>query len=178
MATTEKGKEVSVVQEPARHHWMSQWLPQWVGARRNRSNLDIFDEMDRMFDRMMANPFRAGALRPLAGIETSMPRVDVIDRDKEVVLRAELPGVNKDDIEVSMTDHSVTLRGKYKHEEKQEEGDYYFCETSSGEFSRTVPLPTEVDGTKAKAVYKDGMIELTLPKLEAAQRRKIDIQTG
>ena len=154
----------------------------WLEGFRRRPAADPFEEMERMFEHMMTNYHPTGWLRPFkmdwpawAGAETAAPRVDVIDRDNEIILRAEVPGVSKDDLEITMTDDSVTIRGTSKREEKKEEGDYYYCETSRGEFSRSVTLPAHVDGSKAQAQYKDGVLELTLPKLETARRHKVEI---
>jgi HSP20 family protein len=179
MTTKETTTQVPMVQEKGRHRWMPQWMsrgfPHWASQQ---TPLSLFDEMDRMFDRMMAHPLRGGMWSPSFGPEAGLPRVDVIDREKEILLRAEVPGVRKEDLEVTITDHTVTLRGKYQHGTEREEGDYYYSETAAGEFSRCVPLPTDIDSSKAKAVSKDGVIEITLPKQEAVQRRRIDIQTG
>jgi HSP20 family molecular chaperone IbpA len=76
--------------------------------------------------------------------ETSLPKLDVIHRDGEVVVRAELPGVKKEDIELSLPGTQLTLKGQTKRAEKEEKGDYYRCEISQGSFSRTVTLPAEV----------------------------------
>lgn len=107
--------------------------------------------------------------------EERMPKVDVIDRDAEVMVRAEVPGVDKDDLDVSVTDHTVTIKGKTRHEEKEEKGDYYCCEISSGSFSRTVALPSDVDTESVEASFKDGVLELKMPKVAKAQRRTIKI---
>jgi HSP20 family protein len=147
------------------------------------SEVSAYDDMERLFD----NFFRRGWMRPWRGewpalgefnraFESRLPRVDVIDRDGEVVVKAELPGVDKKDIDVSMTEDAVTIKGSTRHEEKQEKGDYYRCEISRGEFSRTVALPAAVDTAKAKADFKDGMLELVIPKLEARKRRTINIE--
>jgi HSP20 family protein len=100
----------------------------------------------------------------------------VIDRDEEVILRAELPGVDKKDLDVSMTDDAVTIRGSCRSEEKEEKGDYFRREVSTGSFSRTVALPADVDGEKAKASFKDGLLELTLPKVKKAMRKAIKVE--
>lgn len=104
------------------------------------------------------------------------PKVDVIDRDEEVVIHAELPGVNREDLDVSMTDDTVTIKCTSAHEEKEEKGDFYRREMSRGEFSRTVTLPCEVDDSKAKATFKDWIMELILPKVEPTKRRSIKVE--
>lgn len=104
-----------------------------------------------------------------------MPKVDVIDRDDEVVVRAEIPGVAKDDLDISVTDNTVTIKGETKRESKEEKGDYYRCEISRGTFARTLPLPANVDSDSAKAKFEDGVLELTIPKVEKAKRRTIKV---
>jgi HSP20 family protein len=102
--------------------------------------------------------------------------VDVIDRENEVVLRAEVPGLHKEDLEVSVSDSSVTIRGEIKHEE--EKGEYSYQEMSAGAFSRTIGLPAAVDAKQAKVRLKNGILEMTMPKTEAEKRHKIAIEEG
>jgi len=134
--------------------------------------------------RWMENFFREGWMRPWRTdwpawgelpFGGRMPKVDVIDRDSEVLIRAEVPGVNKEDLEVSATDSSVTIKGKTQHEEKEEKGDYFRSEISSGSFLRTVALPAFVDADKVKTKFSDGVLELTLPKVEKTRRRTIKV---
>jgi HSP20 family protein len=136
-----------------------------------------FSDIDQMFDdffhRRWMRPFFTE--RPFGGIEAFMPHVDVIDHEDEVVVRAEVPGYKKEDIEISLSDSSLNIRGEIRTEEKEEKRDYYCCEISHGAFSRTVPLPAYVDEAKAKASMKDGMLELTLPKVEKSKRHTINI---
>ena len=147
--------------------------------------LSPLQEMERMMERMFEGfapswvPSRWE--RPLwrelaAPFEGKMPTVDVVDREDEVIVRAELPGVEKKDLDVTMSDNTVTIKGSVKHEEKEEKGDYYRREISEGSYARTVMLPAEVDGSKAKAKFNDGLLELTLPKLEKSKRRSIAVE--
>lgn len=141
-----------------------------------------FEEMERLFEgllpadwpRMQWDWPRLARMRmPLEG---KMPRVDVIDREAEILIRAEIAGVDKKDLDVSVTSDSVTIKGSTRQESKEEKGDYYRCEIAQGAFARTVPLPCSVAGDKAKATFKDGLLELTLPKLEPAKRRSIKVE--
>lgn len=145
--------------------------------------LSPFEEMERLFEGMVPR----GWLRPthwewpsISGLahpfEGRMPKVDIIDRDSEVVVKAELPGVKKEDIDISVSDNSVTIRGCTSHESEEEKGDYYRMEMSRGEFARTVTLPAEVDSDKAKASFSDGVLELTLPKVTKSKRRTITVE--
>jgi HSP20 family protein len=138
-----------------------------------------FDEMERVFDdffgRSWLRPFGAWG-RPIAAeFPLALPKVDVVDRDDEVVVRAEVPGMEKDELEVSVAGNMLTLKGETRREEKEEKGEYYRCEMSHGAFSRTLALPAEVDDTKVKATLKDGVLELKLAKVEKSKRRTIKI---
>ncbi|MGH8593216.1 MAG: Hsp20/alpha crystallin family protein [Gammaproteobacteria bacterium] len=108
--------------------------------------------------------------------EGRLPKVDVIDRENEIILRAELPGVSKDNLDVSLSDNTILIRASTRHEAQEEKGGYYRREMSRGEFQRTIPMPANVKGEKAKASFKDGILELTLPKLEQSTRRAIKVE--
>ncbi len=143
--------------------------------------LDPFEEMERLFGsfypRGWLRPFRSewpawGEMKAFGG---KIPSVDLIERDKEIIVKAELPGVDKKDLDISVSENTVTIRGRTSHEEKEEKGDYYRSEISRGEYSRTLTLPSAVDESKAKASFKDGILKLTLPKQKESKRKKIDI---
>lgn len=149
-------------------------------ARAPARILRPMEDIERMFEdflgRSWLRPFGWDRLPELRlPFEGKMPRLDVVDRDNEVVVRAELPGVRKEDIEISLTGNLLTIKGESKREEKEEKGDYYRCEISRGSFSRTVSLPAEVNDAGAKANLKDGVLELRLPKVETAKKRSIRI---
>ena len=151
--------------------------------RTTETAMSPWEEMDRWFERMG----RQGWLRPgfwewpphlesIGPFRGGSPKVDVVDRDTEVVVRAELPGVAKDDLDVTVTEDSVTLKAHTSHEEKEEKGEYYRREMSYGEYQRTVPLPHTVNGEKARATFNDGVLELTLPKVEKTSRKKVKVE--
>lgn len=144
--------------------------------------LHPFEEMERMFEKFSSKgwlrPFRWD--RPFLGemaepFEGRIPDVDVIERDGEIIVKAELPGVEKKDLDISLTKNTVTIKGHTKHKEEEEKGDYYRCEISGGAYMRMLTLPAEVDEDKASAKFKDGILELTLPKIEKAKRRTIKV---
>lgn len=142
--------------------------------------LHPMEDIERLFEEFRSRPWlRAPRWEGLPELrlpfEGRMPRLDVVDRDNEVVVRAELPGVRREDIEISLTGDLLTIKGETKREEKEEKGDYYRCETSHGSFSRTVSLPAEVNEAGARARLRDGILELTLPKVEKAKKRMISI---
>ena len=103
------------------------------------------------------------------------PKLDVIDRDNTVLVRAEVPGVRKNSLEVEASDLYVKIKGTVEHEETREDEHYRIAETSRGAFERTVSLPSEVDSAKAKASFKDGVIEVTLPKLDRSRPHQLKL---
>lgn len=141
-----------------------------------------WQEMDRWFDHLLSQGWAHPRFEWPAWSESRLPagarapKVDVIDRDNDVLLKAELPGVDKKNLEVTMTDDAVTIRGSSTHEQKEEKGDYFRSEITRGAFSRTVPLPCAVDTSKTQAAFKDGVLELVMPKAGQAKRRKVDVR--
>lgn len=152
-------------------------------ARSSRA-MSPFEEMDRLFESFMPR----GWLRPMrwewpsmsemaAPFEGRMPKVDVMDRDTDILVRAELPGVDKKDLDISVTDNTVSISATTSQEtEEEKKGEYYRREISRGSFSRTVALPAEVDADSAKASFKDGILELEVRKVEKAKRRRIEVR--
>ncbi len=137
----------------------------------------MLDEMERMFETLAPHGWMRPFMWERALLGEGQPQIDVIDRDDNILVRAAIPGVKKEDLEVSTTDHTVTIRGSTSHETKEEEkGEFYRHEIISGNFLRTITLPASVDESKAKAVFKDGLLELTLPKRESAKRHTIKIE--
>jgi HSP20 family protein len=154
-----------------------------VAEARPRSRLAPLWDMERDMQDLFENFFSRGWLRAprwelpsLREVGSRMPKVDVIDRETEIVVEAELPGVNKEDVEVTVTDNSVTLKATSTKEETEEKGDYHRREISRGYFSRTLPLPADVKGDKAQAEFKDGVLRLTIPKAAGSKRHSIKVQ--
>lgn len=143
-----------------------------------------FEDFDRMFDSFFPRSFMRhfgldwptlDRLMPGMQQQSALP-VDVIDHENEIVVRAEVPGCTKEDIDISVDDDMLTIRGASGQEQKEESEDYYCRETSYGEFARLVRLPTEVDPNKAQAKVKNGILEVTLPKAEGSKRRSIKVE--
>jgi len=149
----------------------------------NPMALPSFDEMERWFDEFLPHrfmhPFK-DSWPAWPDLETytkgRFPKVDLIDRDNEILIKAELPGVKKDDMDVSLTDDVLTIKASTRHEEEEEKGEYHRREISRGEFQRTLRLPENVDGDKAKTSFKDGVLELKIPKEKPAKRRTIKVE--
>jgi HSP20 family protein len=130
-------------------------------------------EMDDLFSRFLED-------WPLAGLwgrdEALWPAIDVSDQDDKVVVKAELPGVTADEIELSVLDDTLTLSGEKKesHEDKAE--GYYHLERRYGSFRRSVQLPTPVDADHVEAGFRDGVLTVTLPKDQKSRPRKIELK--
>lgn len=157
---------------------------QEVQVQRPSRAISPFDEMERMFEgfipRSWLQPFLGGGSRwgELAPFEERWPRVDVQDRDQDILVRAEIPGVKKDDLEVSVADNTVSLKASTRREREEGEkgGNYYRHEIATGSFARTVPLPAEVNADTAQATFEDGILTLTLPKQEQSKRCKSKVE--
>ena len=137
--------------------------------------LSVLEEMERMMENMNPRGWFRHSNRELPFFSETLPQIDVIDRDDEVLIRASVPGIKKDDLEVSLTDHTVTIQGSSKTEEKEEKGEYYRHEISTGSFLRTVTLPSTIDDSKVKATFKSGILEIVAPKMENSKRHTIKI---
>jgi len=131
---------------------------------------DLRDEIDRLFEAPLAELARTSQL--LSGWT---PALEVFEDKDNVYVRAELPGMKKEDIELSLHDGSLSISGERKDEEKHKDAEVYRAERFFGRFQRTVTLPTPVQSDKVKAQYKDGMLTVTLPKAEEAKPKHIDV---
>jgi len=128
------------------------------------------DEMNRLFD------FSSPTLSRESGLFSNWaPALDV-SHDKEFVyVRAELPGMKKEDIDISLHNGMLSISGERKHEDESKEGENYRSERFFGRFNRSVALPTKVDLSKVKASYKDGVLQVKLPKAEDAKPKQIQV---
>jgi HSP20 family protein len=126
------------------------------------------------FDRFFAD----FALPSIAFEDTEwMPAFDVSETDKELIVKGEVPGMDKKDINITVSDGMLTIRGEKKHEKKEENEHYHRVERRYGAFSRTMRLPHEVEADKVDATYKEGVLSIRLPKSEAVEPKKIEIKT-
>jgi len=148
-------------------------------ARIEPSIMAPFEEIDRLFDEFRRRPFSIfGSLMPRlrAEAEVISPAVDIYEEGDHLVVKAELPGINKEDIDVKITDDYITISGEKKQEEKVEQKDYYRYERSYGSFSRTFTLPVDVDIDKAQAKFENGVLEIKIPKTEEAKTKERKLQ--
>ena len=132
-------------------------------------------EMERMFGDFLGGnlrPFWDERWWPARDLEISAPAVDLYEENDEIVAKADLPGMGKGDIEVNIDDHQLTIKGEKKKEEEVQEKDYYRSERFYGSFARVLDLPSEVQVEKAQASFKNGVLEIRLPKTEEAKKKK------
>ena len=112
-------------------------------------------------------PWRRPVLSDVGEAFEVWPKVDILDKNDAIVVRAEIPGIKKDDLEVTIAGDRLTLEAKRKFEEKEEKEDFFSSEIAYGRLYRVIRLPVEVKGDEAKAMMKDGVVEIMLPKVAA-----------
>jgi len=142
----------------------------WPGFGR-LSNLR--EEIDRLFEAQLAELARSTQL--LSGWT---PALDVFEDKDNIFVKAELPGMKKEEIELSLHDWSLSISGERKSENKYEDAEVYRAERFVGKFQRTVALPSPVAADKVKAQYKEGILTVTLPKTEEAKPKHIDVSVS
>jgi HSP20 family protein len=145
-------------------------LATWPGFGRLT---DLRDEIDRLFESPVAEMTRTSHL--LSGWT---PVLDFYEDKDNLLVKVELPGMKREDIEVSLHEGSLSISGERKSEEKHKDADVYRAERFIGRFQRTVSLPTPVATEKVKAQYKDGVLTITLPKTEEAKPKHIDVNVN
>lgn len=154
--TTKKPSEIV-----SRGEEMEHWLEHFMGDMWRRPFPSFFGR-----DRWL--PVRPSSIR--------MPSLDVYEENDSVVVKAELPGMKKEDVEVNLAGANLTIKGEKKEEKEVKEDDYYRRERSYGSFLRTVALPCEVKSDEIKASFKDGVLEIRMPKTEEAKKKSIAVK--
>ncbi len=168
-----KGQE-SQAMEPRRNSQLS--------TSNNRPSLSPFsmmrrfaDEMDRMFEGML--PGSMGRSMPWTETGQFLPEVDIVERDGKLILRADLPGMTKDDVSIDITGNSLVIEGERKYEHEANEAGVYRSERGYGRFRREIPLPEGVKTDDATAKFKDGVLEVIVDASHMTKnRRRIQIQ--
>jgi HSP20 family protein len=139
--------------------------------RPHRRDITRFNrEMDTLWDRFFSD-------MPFAGFEREwMPSVDVAESDGDITVRAELPGLEAKDIDLNISGDLLSIRGEKKSKEEVKEDDYFSRESYYGSFQRSIRLPAEVQSDKVDASFKNGVLDIKLPKFETTQSKKIEIK--
>jgi len=140
-------------------------------SKRNGGALaNLHNEMDDLF-----NSFFRGLERPLAGYR-AWPAIDIAEEENEILVRAEVPGCNAEDIDISVYGNTLTISGQKKLKEEKKEKGYYYSESSFGSFRRELTLPSDVDPEKVDATCKDGVLSITLPKAAKTKAIKVKVK--
>lgn len=130
-------------------------------------------EMDRLWDTFLfGRPNTSG----LAEEDEWQPAIDVAETESELVINVEIPGMDPEDIDVSLSEGTLFIKGEKKPKAEEKEADYHLIERSYGTFIRSIPLPAEVQSDKISASYKNGILKITLPKSEETQKKEINIK--
>ena len=137
-----------------------------------RDLISLREAMDRLFEESFIRP-RSGWLAPvgIGGLA-----VDVYETDQDVIVKSSVPGVRPEDIDITITGDTLTIKGQTKAEEKVERANYIRQERRYGAFSRSLTLPTTIVAEKAKAEFEDGVLTLTLPKAEEVKPKTIEVK--
>lgn len=137
-----------------------------------------FEELENEISHLFDFPLTKWPARGLAEAYAWGPAVDIHDAKDHVLVKADVPGLSKDEIDVSIENDQLILKGQKKEEREEKDKNFIRKERFYGSFERIIQLPAAVDAGKVKAVYKNGVLELTLPKREELQPKKIDVQCG
>ena len=140
-------------------------LTRWEPAR---EIMTLREAMDRLFDDAFTRPFSTTD-------GGSAPAIDMYQTDDEIVVKASLPGIKSDEVQINITGDVLTLKGEVKHEEETKEKAWHIREQHWGSFQRSVALPTNVVADKAKAEFENGILTITLPKAEEVKPKTITI---
>ncbi len=124
------------------------------------------------FERLARDVFESTSYTELT------PRLDVIEDKDELVIKAEFPGIRKEDLDVSLEENTLTIKAEKKQEEVSEEATYYTCERCFGHYSRSISLPFPVDSDKLSSTFENGLLEIRLPKAEEAKPKRIEVKVG
>ena len=144
-----------------------------MGLSPFRGFWDMQSQMNRMFDEMLGNLSRSRPQRQqLEGVGEWAPAVDATTKNGDLVIRAELPGIKQEDVDIRLQDHVLTISGARKAEQEEERGGYFIRERRYGSFSRSFTLPEGTDESKIRAQYEDGVLEVTIEGAAAVQEPK------
>jgi len=134
-----------------------------------REMMSLREAMDRLFDDAFTHPlsFREA---------NTTPAIDMYQTSDEVIVKAALPGLKAEDVDITVTGETLTLRGEYKQETEQKEPNYHIREQRSGSFERSILLPTDVKADKSKANFEDGVLTITMPIAEVVKSKTITIK--
>ena len=151
---------------------IERWNPRRNLFRSRQREFGGLPRLDDVFDQLMPAFSAAGESRMVS------PDIDVIDRKDELVVRADLPGLEEKNVQVEIRDGELTIRGERTEEREEKTEDYYRAERWEGSFYRSLELPPSVDTERAEAKFKNGVLEIHLPKTKETKGKKIEIKAS
>ncbi len=131
--------------------------------------MTLREAMDRLFDEAFTRPLSTGG-----GLE--MPSIDMYQTNNDVVVKAALPGINPDDVNINVSADVLTLKGNYKQEDEIKDAQYHIREHRHGMFERSIMLPSSIQPDKARAEFDKGILTITLPKTESVKTKTVNIK--
>ena len=144
-----------------------------------REFTDLKREMDYLFDEFFGRrtlPSKARKIFPAT--ESYFPLVDIYEKADEIVIRAGVPGIEKDDIEITFLGNTVTIRGERRRDREVKDENYHYLEHHYGSFSRSIALPTGLNAEDMKARYRNGILEIVIPKSKKKEPRWIEVEVS
>jgi HSP20 family protein len=153
-------------------------LDRWQPTRRLPWRLfRELEETGRQFDSLFEAPLWPAIWRRLPAREREWsPALEVFEKEDKYVVKAELPGLKEEDVDISVSDDTLCLKGEKRTENEVKEEEYHWSERTYGSFLRTIKLPSNVDTKKIEAEYENGMLEITLPKMAEVKPKKITVK--
>ena len=147
---------------------------------RGRAFYDLHSEMNRMFDETFSGlTRRPGSQQRRQQLTAWAPALDVLERDGDLVIRAELPGVRPEDVDITLQENVLTISGERREEQEEQRGGYYVRERRRGTFSRSMTLPEGVDEDRIRARYENGVLEVIIAGAAAVREpRRIQVEAG
>ncbi len=187
--TTDRGPEPRKGEGKEMQRRPFSFLEPWEGLGMFPSMHRFAEEMDRLFEdfgvfrprRLPSVLNRVFGREPESGSTAAWaPRVEMMEREGQLVIHAELPGLSKEDVKVEVTDDVVTIQGERKEEKKEEKKGYYYNECRYGSFFRSIPLPEGADPSKATAEFRNGVLEVVMPGPKQSEKkgRQIEVKGG
>jgi len=156
-------KVISSEYDPERKEKAMTDLSPW---RPMREAVTLRDAIDRLFEDSVITPSKG----------VGMPKIDIKDEKDRVVVKAELPGLKEEEVSIEILDNTMTISGEKKEEKEKEDEGYYYKESHTGAFSRSFTLPSDVLGEKAEASMENGVLKISIPKVEPKKAKKIEVK--
>lgn len=159
------------------------WITPWRTKKKEngtelaptRALTQFRTEVDRLFERFFRDPW-ALLDEPLPALGTWVPSLDIADSEKEIVVRAEVPGVDPKDLNITVSGNVLTIAGEKKHSREEQSENYYHVERSFGSFRRTIQLPTDVDPDSVTAEHANGVVTIRLKKARTAAPKRVPVK--